>query len=79
VDDKIMPFFRTLTNNPDLEVDVTMTARNKKISDAIDASVNKNIYIVYGSRHFEGVFKNLEKSDPKWAIINTSKKVVFRK
>lgn len=79
IDDKIMPKVREFTNNPDLDVDVTMTARNKKISDAINSSVNKNIYIVYGARHFDGILKNLEKSDPKWAIINTSKKVVFRK
>lgn len=79
IDDKIMPKVREFTNNPDLDVDVTMTARNKKISDAINNSVNKKIYIVYGARHFDGILKNLEKSDPKWAIINTSKKVVFRK
>lgn len=79
VDDKIMPFISKIMNNPDLEVDITMTARNKKISDAINSSDNKNIYIVYGSRHFSGVLENLERNDPKWTIISTSKKVVFRK
>lgn len=79
VNDKIMPVVRELTNKPDLESDITMIARNKKISDAINYSLNKNIYIVYGARHFEGVLKNLEKYDPKWKIVSTSKKVVFRK
>lgn len=79
IDDTIMPKVRKITNNPNLDVDVTMTARNKKISDAINSSENKNIYIVYGARHFDGVLENLKNSDPKWEIVNTSKKVVFRK
>lgn len=79
IDDTIMPQVRKITNNPNLDVDVTMTARNKKISDAINSSENKNIYIVYGARHFDGVLENLRTTDPKWEIIHTSKKVVFRK
>lgn len=79
VDDHIMPIIRNITNSPDLESDVTMTARNKKITDAINDSTNDHIYIVYGSRHFKGVFDNLQKNDPRWSIVNTSKKAIFKK
>lgn len=79
VDDHIMPVIRKITNNPDLDVDVTMTARNKKITDAINSSTNKNIYIVYGARHFKGVFDSLQKNDPRWSIVSTSKKTIFKK
>lgn len=79
VDDYIMPIIRKITNSPDLDIDVTMIARNKKITDAINYSTNKNIYIVYGARHFKGVFENLQKTDSKWKIVSTSKKVIFKK
>lgn len=79
IDDYIMPTVRKVTNNPSLDVDVTMTGRNKKISDAINASTNKNIYIVYGSSHFKGVFANLKAADSKWTVVNTTHKTIFKR
>lgn len=79
VDNYIMPTLRKLMNLPNLDADVTMAARNKKISDAIISSANKKIYIVYGALHFNGVFDNLKKNDQKWEIINTTSKVIFRR
>jgi len=79
VDDYIMPSIRKMMNNPSLDVDVTMNGRNKKISDAINSSTNKNIYILYGSSHFKGVFANLKAADSNWKIVNTTQKTIFKR
>lgn len=79
MDDYVMPSIRKIFNIPNLDVDVTMNARNKKISDAINTSINKNIYIVYGSSHFRGVFANLKASDSNWKITNTTYKTIFKR
>lgn len=79
MDDYVMPPIRKILNMHNLDTDVTMVARNRKISDAINASTNKNIYIVYGSSHFRGVFANLKASDSNWKITNTTYKTIFKK
>ncbi len=42
--------------------------RNLHIVNAIEASDQKNIVLVYGALHFEGIYSLLRSHDPKWSI-----------
>ncbi len=42
--------------------------RNLHLVNAIEASDQKNIVLVYGALHFEGIYSLLRSHDPKWSI-----------
>lgn len=55
-------------NDRDAKLDVILNFRNNHIFDKILESTSKKIVVLYGARHFEGVFKLLHQNDPNWAL-----------
>jgi len=50
---------------------VILDDRNTNLAQQIEKTQFKNIFVIYGKLHFEGVFKDLQASDPNWKILQT--------
>ncbi len=53
---------------------VILDDRNVHIVEEIEKSEHKKIFIIYGLMHFEWILHILQKSDPRWEIIETKYK-----
>lgn len=49
---------------------VILHERNKPVAEYILKNPDKNIAVVYGALHFEGVFDILKQSDSSWSIVS---------
>lgn len=56
---------------------IIITERDENIVNEILKSNSKNIYITYGSAHFNGVFNNLKNINSNWKIIDIQEKLIF--
>lgn len=50
--------------------DAILTKRNENIANYIETHPTKDIAVVYGGLHFEGVFSMLQKADTNWKIVD---------
>lgn len=50
--------------------DAILTKRNENITNYVMTHPTKNIAVVYGGLHFEGVFSSLQKADSNWKIVD---------
>ncbi len=48
--------------------DLFIDHRNEVIVDFINSAAGADVYIFYGSMHFDGVFRLLKQADPDWKI-----------
>ncbi|MDD2694246.1 MAG: hypothetical protein PHY14_05025 [Candidatus Gracilibacteria bacterium] len=81
----LAPFMRSmlnffLRNNSSLDslasgfspevFDVILHDRNAFIVKTLEADTQKNIVLVYGAMHFQGIYDLLKTHDPKWKILS---------
>ena len=50
--------------------DVILHDRNAFIVKTLEADTQKNIVLVYGALHFQGIYDLLKTHDPKWKILS---------
>lgn len=73
----IDPIMAKFDDSMNLRKVITIEERDKHLAISIINSKSNNIYITYGSAHFKGVLENLQKMNPYWKIVNSSKKIIF--
>ena len=54
--------------HPDVLNAVVLDFRNRKLAERIAADAGRNLYLIYGSGHFPGLFHALRQQDPAWRI-----------
>ncbi|HEV7270401.1 hypothetical protein [Pseudoxanthomonas sp.] len=53
---------------PDVLNAVVLDFRNRKLAERIAADAGRNLYLIYGSGHFPGLFHALKQQNPAWRI-----------
>lgn len=53
---------------PDVMNAVVLDFRNRKLAEHVSADPARNVYLVYGSGHFPGFFRELRQRNPAWKI-----------
>lgn len=64
----IFTFVLQREEHPDVLNAVVLDFRNRKLAERIAADPGRNLYLIYGSGHFPGLFHALKQQDPAWRI-----------
>ena len=61
-----------LESSSDFLQDIILDLRNEHVAQEILTNTDKNIYLIYGALHYQGIFELLQESDSNWQVIDTS-------
>lgn len=53
----------------DFKKNYILGLRNKNLADMISATSSKNIFVIYGARHYKGMFEELREIDHNWKLL----------
>jgi hypothetical protein len=67
----------SLRVSPDL-MNAILNKRNQKIIEYIQSNPQKNIVVVYGGLHTNGIMASLQESNPTWKILQYSRHTPYR-